>query len=186
MLDILVWTLPLLLPLTWAVFCYNRLVRYKNRVLAAWSDINVQLKRRFDLIPKLVQAVQAYSGYERSVLDEVTQLRADTEAQKTPTETAGQENELTVRIKGLIAVAEAYPDLKADSQYLHLLQQLTEVENHIQFARRYYNGSVQQLNVRIDSFPDMLIAHLFGFKRAEFFELESATEALPPEIAREH
>lgn len=183
MIDTLVWILPLLLPLIWAVYSYNRLVRYKNRVLTAWSDIDVQLKRRFDLIPKLVEAVQAYSGYERSVLDEVTRLRTDSEVQKTPTEKSELETELTGKIKGLIAVSEAYPDLKADSQYLHLLQQLTEIENHIQFARRYYNGSVQQLNVRIDSFPDMLISSLFRFKRAEFFELESSTEALPPELA---
>ncbi len=182
MIDTLVWTAPLLLPLIWAIFSYNRLVRYKNRVLAAWSDIDVQLKRRFDLIPKLVEAVQAYSGYERSVLDEVTRLRTDSKEHETPTEKSGLETELTDKIKDLIAVAEAYPDLKADSQYLHLLQQLTDVENNIQFARRYYNGSVQQLNVRIDSFPDMLIARLFGFRRAEFFELESATEALPPDI----
>lgn len=182
MIDTLAWTLPLLLPLIWAVYSYNRLVRYKNRVLAAWSDIAVQLKRRFDLIPKLVQAVQAYSGYERSLLDEVTRLRTDSEAGKSPAEKSAPEKELTGKIKVLIAVAEAYPDLKADSQYLHLLQQLTDVENNIQFARRYYNGSVQQLNVRIDSFPDMLIARLFRFNLAEFFELESATEALPPEI----
>jgi LemA protein len=182
MLDTILWTMPLLLPLIWAVYSYNRLVRYKNRVLAAWSDIDVQLKRRFDLIPKLVAAVQAYSGYERSVLDEVTSLRTDSEAHTNPSGKSGSEAELTSRIKGLIALAEAYPDLKADSQYLHLLQQLTEVENNIQFARRYYNGSAQQLNVRVDSFPDMLIARLFGFKRAEFFELDSATEALPPEI----
>jgi LemA protein len=182
MFDTIIWILPLLLPLIWAVYSYNRLVRYKNRVLAAWSDIDVQLKRRFDLIPKLVEAVQAYSGYERSLLDEVTRLRSDSEARETPSEKSELESEVTGKIKGLIAVAEAYPDLKADSQYLHLLHQLTDVENHIQFARRYYNGSVQHLNVRIESFPDMVIAHLFGFKQAEYFELESATEALPPDI----
>jgi LemA protein len=182
MIDTLVWILPLLLPLIWAVYSYNRLVRYKNRVLAAWSDIDVQLKRRSDLIPKLVDAVQAYSGYERSVLDEVTRLRTDSEEQKTPSEKSELETELTGKIKSLIAVAEAYPDLKADTQYLHLLHQLTDVENHIQFARRYYNGAVQHLNVRIESFPDMLIANIFGFKRAEFFELESATGALPPDL----
>ncbi len=184
MIDTLVWTLPLLLPLIWTVYSFNRLVRDRNRVLAAWSDISVQLKRRFDLIPKLVEAVQAYSGYERSVLDEVTRLRTDSENQPNLTEKAGLESKLTDQIKSLIAVAEAYPDLKADSQYLHLLHQLTDVENHIQFARRYYNGSVQNLNVRIDSFPDMLVARLFGFRRASFFELESATEALPPETGK--
>jgi len=182
MLDILVWILPLLLPLIWAVYSYNRLVRDKNRVWAAWSDIGVQLKRRSDLIPKLVEAVQAYAGYERSVLEDVTRLRTESEDELKPGAKADLESELTGQIKGLMAVAEDYPDLKADSQYLHLLHQLTEVENHIQFARRYYNGSVQNLNVRIDSFPDMLIAGLFRFKRADFFELESATEALPPDI----
>jgi LemA protein len=150
--------------------------------LAAWSDIDVQLKRRSDLIPKLVDAVQAYSGYERSLLDEVTRLRSDSENRENPAEKSELESELTIKIKGLIAVAEAYPDLKADAQYLHLLQQLTDVENHIQYARRYYNGTVQHLNVRIESFPDMLIAYIFGFKQAEFFELESATEALPPDL----
>ncbi len=182
MIDILVWILPLLLPLIWAVYSYNRLVRDKNRVWAAWSDIGVQLKRRSDLIPKLVEAVQAYSGYERSVLEDVTRLRSDSETEHNPTGKAGLEAELTDQIKNLIAVAEAYPDLKADSQYLHLLHQLTDVENHIQFARRYYNGSVQNLNVRIDSFPDLLIASIFRFRHADFFELESATEALPPDI----
>lgn len=182
MINTLVWILPLLLPLIWAVYSYNRLVKYKNMVMAAWSDISVQLKRRFDLIPKLVEAVQAYSGYERSVLDEITRLRNDSDAVENPKEKSGLESELTVRIKGLIAVAEAYPNLKADSQYLHLLQQLTDIENNIQFARRYYNGAVQMLNVRLDSFPDILIARMFGFHHADFFELESATEAIPPEL----
>ncbi|MEJ2529457.1 MAG: LemA family protein [Gammaproteobacteria bacterium] len=182
MINTIVWILPLLLPLIWAVFSYNRLVRYKNMVLAAWSDISVQLKRRHDLIPKLVDAVQAYSGYERSLLNEVTRLRTDSETADNPTEKADLELGLTGHIKSLIAVAEAYPDLKADSQYLHLLHQLTEVENNIQFARRYYNGAVQLLNVRIDSFPDVLIARTLGFRPADFFELESASEALPPEI----
>jgi LemA protein len=183
MIDTLVWIAPLLLPLIWAVYSYNRLVRYKNRVLAAWSDIDVQLKRRSDLIPKLIAAVQAYASYERSLLDDITRVRADSEAQNNPADKSGLESELTIKIKGLIAVAEAYPDLKADAQYLQLLQQLTDVENHIQFARRYYNGAVQQLNVRIDSFPDMLVASIFSFKRAEFFELESATEAISPDLS---
>ncbi len=182
MIGNLAWILPLLLPLIWAVYSYNRLVRDKNRVWAAWSDIGVQLKRRSDLIPKLVEAVQAYSGYERSLLEDVTRLRTDSDAEPNPSGKADLEAGLTDRIKSLIAVAEAYPDLKADSQYLHLLHQLTDVENHIQFARRYYNGSVQNLNVRIDSFPDLLIARTFRFQHAELFELESATEALPPDI----
>lgn len=182
MIDTLVWILPLLLPLIWSVFSYNRLVRYKNMVLAAWSDISVQLKLRHDLIPKLVEAVQAYSGYERSLLNEITRLRTYSEEGENPSEISGLESELTRRVKGLIAVAEAYPKLKADGQYLQLLHQLTDVENQIQFARRYYNGAVQMLNVRIDSFPDTLIARIFGFRHADFFELENASEALPPEI----
>ena len=160
------------------------LIRDKNRVLQAWSDIDVQLKRRHDLIPKLVDAVNAYAHYERSTLDEITRLRSDADHTDAPGEKARLEAGLGDRVRELIAVAEAYPDLKASGQYLDLLRQLTEVENHIQYARRYYNGSVRNLNVRIDSFPDLLIARLFRFQQAEFFELESAMEANPPEAAK--
>jgi len=165
----------LLIPialLIWGVVIYNNLIRDKNRVLQSWSDIDVQLKRRHDLIPKLVEAVNAYAHYERSTLDEITRMRKSAESAQNPAQQSAAETALTGQLQTLIAVAEAYPELKADSQYLDLLQQISEVENHIQYARRYYNGSVKNLNVRIDSFPDMLIAGFFKFRPAEFFEFD--------------
>ena len=164
----------LLLIAVWAIFIYNFLIRDKNRVLAAWSDIDVQLKRRHDLIPKLVDAVRAYTNYERSTLDAITRLRSEAEQVEHPLEKAHLEHDLGLRMKKLIAVAEDYPELKSNEQYMQLLQQLSEVEDHIQYARRFYNGSVRDLNVRIDSFPDMIIANLFNFEQADFFEMEKS------------
>lgn len=172
----------LLLLAVWAIFIYNRLVRDRNRVFQAWSDIAVQLKRRRDLIPKLVDAVKAYADYERSTIEVITRLRSEAEHLDHPGELAQLERDLGSRLRKLVAVAEAYPDLKASEQFLTLLRQLSEVEDHIQFARRYYNGSVRNLNVRIDSFPDLLVARLFDFTPAEFFELEGPEEQQPPEI----
>ena len=175
--------LLLLLPLVvWAIIIYNKLVRDKNRVLAAWSDIDVQLKRRHDLIPKLVDAVNIYSRYEQSTLDHITHLRSAAAATATPVERERLESSLSEQVRSLLLIAEAYPDLKAGDQFLDLLQQLSDVENHIQYARRYYNGAVRNLNVRIDSFPDLLIARAFRFLPAAFFELESTVESDPPEI----
>ena len=173
----------LLVLFVWGVMLFNRLVQRKNQVSQAWSDIDVQLKRRHDLIPKLVDAVTAYTHYERSTLDLITRLRTEVELIELPSHKAELERELSAQVGRLIAVAEDYPDLKAGKQYLELLQQLTEVENHIQYARRYYNGSVRDLNVRIDSFPDTIVAGMFGFRHAEFFELESSLESKPPELS---
>ena len=180
-MEWILW-LVLILTLIWAVVTYNRLIQEKNRVLAAWSDIGVQLKRRYDLIPKLVAAVNAYASYEQSVLEEITQLRSHSEQIETPNEKGYLEEKINGRLRELLAVAEAYPDLKANRQFLDLQRQLTQVEEQIQFARRYYNGAVRNLNVQIDSFPDLLIARLFRFHPAEFFQLESITETSPPEI----
>lgn len=175
--------LLVLLPLVaWAIIIYNKLVRDKNRVLAAWSDIDVQLKRRHDLIPKLVEAVQAYSRYEQSSLDHITHLRSAAAATATPGERERLESDLNDQLHALLLIAEAYPDLKAGEQYLELLRQLSDVENQIQYARRYYNGAVRNLNVRIDSFPDTLVARAFRFRPATYFELESTLQADPPEI----
>lgn len=162
--------------------CYNRLVRDKNRVFAAWSDIAVQLKRRHDLIPKLVDVVKSYSGYEENTLNELTRLRSQSTLQSVPRKKANIENELTTHLHGLLAIMESYPDLKAGQHYLSLQDNLTAIENDIQSARRYYNGAVGNLNIRIDSFPDLIIARLFRFKPAEFFELDTPNESLPTEI----
>ncbi len=171
------------LLLVWAIAIYNLLVREKNQVLAAWSDIDVQLKRRHDLLPKLVDAIKAYAEYEQATLEEITTLRSDAEQTGTPAEKGRLETLITGRVRELIAVAEAYPDLKASRQFLDLLKQLSEVENHIQFARRYYNGAVRNFNIRIDSFPNLIISRLFRFHPAEFFQLDSATEGSPPELS---
>jgi LemA protein len=169
----LTWTLIIVAAVfVWAVVIYNRLVADRVRVSTAWSDIDVQLKRRHDLVPKLVDAVKVYAAYEAATIEELTRLRAASESEPDPEARAGLEQALDRRVHRLVAVAEAYPDLKASGQFLDLQQQLTDTENQIQYARRYYNGAVRNLNVRIDSFPDMLVARPLRFRHAKFFELE--------------
>jgi len=160
--------------LAWFIIIYNLFVRDKNRVLAAWSDIDVQLKRRHDLIPKLIDAVKQYAAYESSTLSAITVLRSES-ADASGIEKKGQiESQLSTKLHQLIALAEDYPDLKANQSFLDLQKNLTDVENHIQYARRYYNGSVRNLNIRVDSFPDTLIARIFKFVPAELFDFDEA------------
>jgi LemA protein len=159
--------------LTWAVISYNLLIRDRTRVFTAWSDIEVQLKRRHDLIPKLVEVVRRYAAYESATLSAVTALRTESENMHDVTGKGEVEGKLSDKIRALVAVAESYPELKASHSYLDLQHNLTEVEKHIQYARRYYNGAVRNLNVRISSFPDLLIARLFNFKPAQFFKFDS-------------
>jgi LemA protein len=163
----------------WVVVLYNLLVRDRNRVLAGWSDISVQLKRRHDLIPKLVEAVKQYAGYERATLEMVVSLRAQSEQAKELAQKGDLETRLGGEVHRLIALAEKYPDLKASGNFLELQREVSDVEDHIQYARRYYNGAVRNLNTRIDSFPDLLIARLFGYRYAEYFQLEDAAESEP-------
>jgi len=157
----------------WGVAIYNLFVRDRNRVLAAWSDIDVQLKRRHDLIPKLVDAVKQYAAYEQATLSTITELRVQAEQTSDVAQLANTESRIGSGLHKLIALAEAYPELKANASFLDLQQQLTDVENHIQYARRYYNGAVRNLNTRIDSFPDTLIARMFRFQPAQYFEMEA-------------
>jgi len=168
--------------LLWGIAIYNRLVRYRNRVHTAWSDIDIQLKRRFDLIPKLVAAVEQYAAYERATLTTLTELRSRTHLSNRPEQREAVETLVGNGLQQLIALAEAYPQLKANQSFLQLQTQLTEVENHIQYARRFYNGAVRNLNVRIASFPDLLIAQLFRYTPAAFFQLDTPEQANPPEI----
>lgn len=162
---------------------YNRLVRDRNRVDAAWSDIDVQLQRRHDLIPQLVKAVDQYAGYERSTLEAVTALRAEavklTRGENLD-ELGQKEEELEQGIKRLIAVAEQYPDLKANENFLSLQRDLVETENYLQFARRFYNGSVRQLNTRIETVPNNFIATWFKFDPRTFFQKTSDEAANVP------
>ncbi|HKK16724.1 MAG TPA: LemA family protein [Gammaproteobacteria bacterium] len=154
----------------WAIVIYNLLVRDKNRVLAAWSDIDVQLKRRHDLIPKLVDAVKHYASYESATIKTVTELRNQSRELASVADISDVERQLGKQLHRLIALAEDYPELKASHSFLDLQQNVSAVEKDIQFARRYYNGAVRNLNVRIDSFPDMLVARLFHYRPAEFFD----------------
>jgi LemA protein len=166
-----------------AAFLYNRLVRDRNRVDAAWSDIDVQLQRRHDLIPQLVRAVDQYAGYERATLEAVTSLRAeaiDIARSVRPRDLGRKEAELSEGVKQLIAVAENYPDLKADENFLNLQNELAETENYLQFARRFYNGSVRQLNTRIESVPSNFVASLFGFEPRDFYQKASDEAANVP------
>ncbi|MDG5469676.1 LemA family protein [Deltaproteobacteria bacterium IMCC39524] len=168
--------------IVWVIVVYNRLVRDRQRVLTAWSDIDVQLKRRYDLIPKLVAAVEQYASYERSTLETLIELRSRTGQMSDVGERGAVESQIGGGLRSLIALAEAYPELKADQSFLQLQSELTEIENHIQYARRFYNGSVRNLNTRIDSFPDLLLARVFKFIPKPFFELEDAAEKNSPEI----
>ena len=162
----------LLALLSYGVFIYNRLVRDRQRTLAGWSDIEVQLKRRHDLIPKLVDAVSQYAGYEQATLERVTALRNEAREIR---DAAGQgrlESDVSRGLLSIFALQEAYPDLKADRSFLQLQTEVSEVESDIQHARRYYNGAVRNLNTRIESFPDLLLARLFAYRQADYFEFE--------------
>ena len=166
-----------------AAFLYNRLVRDRNRVDAAWSDIDVQLQRRHDLIPQLVKAVGQYAGYERATLEAVTGLRAEAiqaSERHGTTELGEREEALSQGVRRLLAVAENYPDLKANENFLNLQKELAESENYLQFARRFYNGSVRQLNTRIESVPDNILAGVFGFEQRDFFQKASDEAANVP------
>jgi len=164
----------------WGIVLYNRLIRDRNRLRAAWSDIDVQLKRRHDLIPKLVEMVKGYSEYERETLEAVTQLRAESERASRVADIGALETSLGERLHRLVALAEAYPELKADDSFQRLHQSLVEVEDHIQYARRYYNGAVRIFNTRIESFPDLIVARPFRFTEEEFFEIEDPAQRTAP------
>lgn len=162
---------------------YNRLVRDRNRVDAAWSDIDVQLQRRHDLIPQLVKAVDHYAGYERATLEAVTTLRAEAMQLNVDSDAesrGAKEEELAVGLQRLIALAENYPDLKANENFLKLQNQLVKTENYLQFARRFFNGSVRQLNTRIETVPNNLLAGMFGFKQRVYFQKTSDDVANVP------
>jgi LemA protein len=165
---------------TWGVVTYNRFVRLRNQVDEAWAGIDVQLQRRHELVPNLVAAVRGYVQHESRVLERVTALRADSRMQ--PGERADGESGLSRSIGRLFALAEAYPDLKANETFAQLHDSLVEVEEQIQYARRYYNGSVRDNNNQVESFPSSLIARLFGFRLAEFFEIELSTQRAAPNL----
>jgi LemA protein len=165
--------------LGWAVYAFNRLVRLRNQVKAGWSDIDVQLMRRHDLVPMLVEAVRAYAGHEKSVLESVTALRARAMQTKSPAELAKIEAALENGVGRLLLLTEAYPDLKASGNFLKLQRDLVDVEDHLQYARRFYNGAVRELNDGVQKFPDVVVARTFGFAPAEYFQAEAGAAAAP-------
>ena len=158
----------------WAT--YNGLITLRIRVDEAWSDITVQLKRRLDLIPNLVETVKGYAKHEKGVFEAVTEARANVLNAKGVKETAAAENQFESTLKSLFAVSEAYPDLKASQNFVELQQELVDTEDKIQASRRFYNGGVRDLNTKIQTFPSNLIAGIFGFKNREFFELDEAEQ----------
>lgn len=167
----------------WAVVLYNGLVRKRNTVEEAWSGIDVQLKRRTDLIPNLVSTVKGYAAHEQGTLEDVVHLRGQAQQVQGVGETAHTHELLGVALGKLFALAENYPDLKANTTFLQLQSALQEIEEQVQLARRYYNGAVRELNIAIEAFPSNLIAQRFGFTKAEFFELENAAERSVPKVA---
>lgn len=180
--DVVEWrvsvSLIVVVFVLWLVSIYNSLVRSRYQVSEAWSDIEVQLRRRYDLIPNVVETVKGYAAHEREVLENITKARTQAMGAKTAEEHAQAENMLTNTLKTLFAVAENYPDLKANANFLDLQRELADTENKIQAARRFYNGNVRDYNTTIESFPSNLLARAFGFIKKDFFELmeEAARE----------
>ena len=166
-----------------AIFLFNGLIRSRNRVDEAWSDISVQLKRRYDLIPNLVETVKGYAKHESGVFEQVTQARAAAMGAGSLDDKLKQENVLSGALKNLFAVAEAYPELKANQNFLQLQNDLTDTEDKIQAARRFYNGTVRDYNTAIQTFPGNIFASMFGFTKREFFGIdEKGPEAQPVQV----
>jgi LemA protein len=160
----------------WAVISFNAFIKEKNLIKEAWSGIDVQLKRRYDLIGNLIETVKGYVRYEKKVLENVSKIRSQAVNVSGVKEREEKENAVSRSVKTIFAIAEGYPQLRADKSFLNLQSNLVDTEDQIQLARRYYNGTVRNFNTRIESFPSMLIAKIFSFEQADFFEIEYATE----------
>jgi LemA protein len=169
--------------LLWAVTIFNGLVRRKNVVAEAWSGIEAQLKRRADLIPNLVETVKGYASHERQTFDELARLRSQGQAQADPAQRAQTEQAISAAIGKIMAVAEAYPELKASANFQSLQSDLAGVEDQIQLARRYYNGAVRDFNVMIEQFPSNIVANFGAFKPAQFFQIEDAADRAAPKVS---
>ena len=167
----------------WAVLIYNGLIQLKVRADGAWSDIGVQLKRRYDLIPNLVETVKGYAAHEQQVFTQVTEARSRAMQATSPNDKEAAEGQLTGTLKSLFAVAENYPQLRANENFMGLQQSLTQVEEALQGARRYYNAVVRDYNTKLAVFPDRVVAQAGGFTPKEFFQLDAADEAKAPKVA---
>lgn len=156
----------------WAIALYNRFIRLVNRTDEAWSDIDVQLKRRYDLIPNLVETVKGYATHEKEAFENVTKARSAAMGAQSVEEHAKAENMLSGALKSIFALAEAYPDLKANQNFLELQRELSDTENKIQAARRFYNTNVRDLNTAVQTFPSNVIANIFKFNKRDFFDID--------------
>jgi LemA protein len=171
------------LALLWCIVIFNGLVRRRNMVAEAWSGIEAQLKRRADLIPNLVETVKGYAAHERSTFDELARLRSASQGSQDVAQRAQTEQAITAAIGRIMAVAEAYPQLRASENFQSLQKDLADIEDQIQLARRYYNGTVRDYNVMIEQFPSNLIASAFAFARSAFFQIEEAADRNVPKVA---
>jgi len=171
-----------LVIVVWFIAVYNSLIKKRNRAKEAWSDIDVQLKRRYNLIPNLVNTVKGYASHERELFEKVTQARTAAIQAKGIQEQARAENALSSTLKTLFAVSENYPQLKASQNFLELQRELRDTEDKIQAARRFYNSNVRDLAIKIESFPSNIVAKLFGFKKMELFELEEEAARSVPKV----
>lgn len=166
----------------WFIAIYNGLIKLKVRTDEAWSDIDVQLKRRYDLIPNLVNTVKGYAAHESGVFEKVTEARTRAMSAGSAAEKGAAENELSGTLKTLFAVAENYPELKANTNFLELQRELSDTENKIQAARRFYNGNVRDLNTKIQIFPDSIVANMLSIGKRDFFEVEEAEQKEAPKV----
>jgi len=167
----------------WAVYIYNNFIKLVTRAREAWADIDVQLKRRYDLIPNLVSTVKGYASHEANTLEKVTEMRSKAMQAGGIEEKGRAENMLSGALKSLFAVSENYPDLKANQNFLELQRELSDTENKIQAARRFYNTNVRDLNIALDSFPQNIVGNIFKFQKQEFFELEAEDAAAKDPVA---
>jgi len=172
----------IVLVVLWAISKYNSFIVLRNRIENAWAQINVELKRRYDLIPNLIEAVKGYMKYEKEVLESVTNARAAAMQAKTPAESGPAEDKLTQAVHNIFAVMENYPDLKANENVLRLQEELTTTENKIAFSRQFYNDIVMRFNQSIQTFPSSFFANLFGFKAREYFEVDQAQVKDAPKV----
>ncbi|MFC1663232.1 LemA family protein [Patescibacteria group bacterium] len=183
-MNTFLWILVILgaIIVFWLIGTFNRLIRLRNRTNEAWSDIDVQLKRRYNLIPNLVETVKGYAKHESGVFEKVTQARAQAMGAQSVDDKGKAENMLTGALKSLFAVAENYPELKASDNFAKLQDELSDTENKIQASRRFYNGNVRDFNTAQQVFPTNMIASMFGFKKRDFFEIEEEGEKEAPKV----
>ena len=170
------------LLVVWLIALFNRLVTLKNRVAEAWADIDVQLKRRYDLIPNLIETVKGYASHEKGLLEKITQARSEAMNAGSVEQKGVSENALTSTLKSLFAVSENYPDLKANQNFAKLQDELSDTENKIQAARRFYNANVRDFNTAIEKFPGNLFAKAMNFVSKEFFTIDDETQRQTPEV----